>query len=186
MSTPKDREGLQCPDCSAVVVNNAMTHEDTCPVALGLDAAGSADRDWFLAHPNADEYHRPVTWAEREEQRWFCGAAVEAFTHVHVVQIEPGIRERRLYARRPKTPMSGYLVRREGPFDKAVLHALRSIWEDLPVGLACDACERVFADKLSQIAAVVPMGQGRPATVIVHLCPECRADLVSQSEEVLS
>jgi len=82
-----------CPDCSAVMVDKHLTHDETCPIGLAIEAICDADRDWFEAHPAATEYRRLVALAEVIEQRT-AGVWPDVQGWVVVSQIVPGLRMR--------------------------------------------------------------------------------------------
>ncbi len=90
-----------CRDCLAVydADSKSLEHNDSCPVGAGIAATTVADKEWFERHPNATEYHRPVSWAESVEYglRGFPGA-----THVLVKHLAPSVRARIPYARKAK------------------------------------------------------------------------------------
>lgn len=116
---------VRCPDCNGVAGTGrvaSMQHDETCPIGAGAAAAVEADRLWFLAHPMATDYHRPITTPERFELSISEPRTVMA-THVQVFQWEAGVRSRRTYV---KGPCGGCGHNRE----------LSVIWV-----LACDTCE---------------------------------------------
>ena len=53
---------ITCPDCPAVADpdTKVVQHFDGCPVGRALDEMRDADRQWFVTHPYADRYHRPL------------------------------------------------------------------------------------------------------------------------------
>lgn len=53
-----------CLDCVPDVDGLRVTHEAMCPVAMCIDDITASDRAWFVEHPFADFYLRPVTWGE--------------------------------------------------------------------------------------------------------------------------
>lgn len=54
-----------CPDCGAEFdADLHLSHEQTCPIGIGVDKASAADRRWFRRHRKCVEYKRPATWAE--------------------------------------------------------------------------------------------------------------------------
>lgn len=64
---PIDVPGTPCLDCEPDVDGLRVTHEAMCPVAMCIDDVTASDRAWFLDHPFADFYLRPVTWGEGAE-----------------------------------------------------------------------------------------------------------------------
>lgn len=94
---PPPMDQMCCPDCSGVFNEKwHLTHDSTCPLGRAMDAMQDADRDWFLAHPRADEYHRAITPAEVASLH-AVGVVAEHTDRVHVVQLAPGLRTRRAY-----------------------------------------------------------------------------------------
>lgn len=94
---PSVRVPAVCPDCSAVVVDQKLTHDETCPIGRAIGAITDADRDWFEEHPAATEYRRPVTLAEIIEQRTagvWPDVRGRVVGRVLVTQIAPGLRMR--------------------------------------------------------------------------------------------
>jgi len=92
--------------------------------------------------------------------------------------------------------VNAYLSPLDGPLDKAVLHALKSIFDDTALpGYTCDSCDQLYAERLPAIVVTMLMGGQQPAEaaaafgknpvgVVVHLCAPCRAGLESQSQGV--
>lgn len=85
-----------CPDCGSRVLDQVMEHEPTCPIQQVADASSAADREWFVAHPAATEYWRPLDAGDIDDLRrlnpdWTEGKIVG---RVRVWQLEPGLRAR--------------------------------------------------------------------------------------------
>ena len=94
---PSLRAPAACPDCSADYVDQILTHDETCPIGLAIDAICDVDQRWFEAHPEATEYRRPVTTAEVIEQRTagvWPDVRGRVVGRVLVTQIAPGLRIR--------------------------------------------------------------------------------------------
>lgn len=74
----------QCPDCNSLwTPPNELTHDDTCPLYVGLQRATAADARWFAAHPGKPRRYRRTTTAERSETRLlYPGAPVDTFVTV--------------------------------------------------------------------------------------------------------
>jgi excisionase family DNA binding protein len=53
-----------CPDCAASFAGTELQHEQTCPLANGIDDICDADRQYFLDHPGEWHYTRPISAAE--------------------------------------------------------------------------------------------------------------------------
>lgn len=55
-----------CPDCTATLERHTLTveHDEGCPVGAEGERVSAADRDFFAAHPWAEEYRRPLAWSE--------------------------------------------------------------------------------------------------------------------------
>lgn len=91
-----------CPDCSARLRPDArggtLTHDDGCPTGAALDAMTEADRSWFAAHPDADEYTRPLLPGDLGIGSLSCVLADRAALLVRVRQVGPGVRVRTLPA----------------------------------------------------------------------------------------
>jgi hypothetical protein len=88
------QQPYRCPDCNADSGPGIpATHDDTCWVGNGIEAACDADRGWFDDHPAAESYVRAVTAAELAEFRMLDPKAAN-ITHVRVSQIMPGVRAR--------------------------------------------------------------------------------------------
>lgn len=87
-----------CPDCAATAVRGHLAHQLTCPMGIANDARYDADREWFAAHPWAQEYRRPPHWSELAELKmWGLIPDVtgETIGRVTVCQVAPGVRARR-------------------------------------------------------------------------------------------
>lgn len=89
-----------CPDCGAVPdAKNQLRHDETCPSGRALDDVSAADREWFEAHPGADEYWRRPTPVEVESIMRSMGKEMpdepyEVVGRVRVRQLAPGVRSR--------------------------------------------------------------------------------------------
>ena len=94
----KNNSMTTCPDCAAVEKSNHLLHEATCPLGLAMDRVSAADAKWLERHPSANEYRRPITWAEAEEMRLggLLPAGYEARGRILVRQLTPGVRTRPL------------------------------------------------------------------------------------------
>lgn len=49
----------RCTDCTAVVHDNELKHDETCPIGRALDTMTDNDRAYFEEHPDQTEYVRP-------------------------------------------------------------------------------------------------------------------------------
>lgn len=71
----------------------------------------------------------------------------------------------------------------DGVLRRGVLHALQAHRTAAERGYTCDACARLYPDRLPRIMVTTLMGR-RPVGVVVHLCGACRAELEGESEAV--
>ncbi len=80
-----------CPDCAATFDGNGLRHEDTCPLAAGVDAVCDADAAYFEAHPDEWYFTRPISAAELQTMAHLdpAGAALGP-NHVHVLRVSGG------------------------------------------------------------------------------------------------
>jgi hypothetical protein len=86
-----------CPDCTGVVKNNHLEHDNSCPVGRAEGERSAADRRYFEDHPGAQRFVRPITPSEVIELR-LVGQIPPGWTAVgsiEVIQIRPGVRARR-------------------------------------------------------------------------------------------
>jgi hypothetical protein len=75
-----------CPDCAATFVGRELEHEDTCPLAAGVDAICDEDRRWFLDHPGEWTRTRPISAAEMATLAHLDAVTpTDRPTHVHVL-----------------------------------------------------------------------------------------------------
>lgn len=102
----------RCPDCSGVEVDRHLNHDKTCPLGLSIDAVSDEDRDWFAAHPWATARHRRLTVAERIDFRMHGYWEADHWTHVQVIQVQPGVRARHPYGGGLMAPYSDEQVER--------------------------------------------------------------------------
>ncbi len=86
-----------CPDCNATAGGHHLIHQKTCPLGVAIDQRCDADREWFEAHPRAQEYRRAPHWSEIAELKmWELIPDVtgEPIGRVTVSQVAPGVRAR--------------------------------------------------------------------------------------------
>jgi hypothetical protein len=87
-----------CPDCAAVASGRHLTHDETCPLGLAIEAVVADDREWFERRPFAEERWRPITPAETAEIRAFGGidpGVDPTGWRVHISWLADGVRGRR-------------------------------------------------------------------------------------------
>ena len=84
---PRVRRHLQpCPDCAATFDGTQLQHEDTCPLANGVDDICDEDRRWFLDHPGEWTRTRPISAAELATLNHLDAVTpTDRPTHVHVI-----------------------------------------------------------------------------------------------------
>lgn len=93
-----------CPDCAGTLDTEAgrdyvLTHSDGCPVGSALDAMSDADRAFFDAHPEADEYWRPLMPGDLGVGSLACMGSTDGKPlRVRVRRIAEGVRVRSLPA----------------------------------------------------------------------------------------
>ena len=73
-----------CPDCAASFVGVELQHEDTCPLANGVDDICDEDRRYFLDHPGEWTRTRAITGAEYQTLLHVDPAGTVP-DHVHVL-----------------------------------------------------------------------------------------------------
>jgi hypothetical protein len=80
------RHLMPCPDCGASFDGMELQHEDSCPLANGVDDICDEDRRYFLDHPGEWTRTRAITRAEYQTLVHLdpAGAATDP-THVHVI-----------------------------------------------------------------------------------------------------
>lgn len=118
---------LDCPDCTgAARIGETLSHADTCPVGIALDAMTATDREWFAAHPDASEYWRPLLPGDlhvADLASVVMGTVDGRPPRVRVRQLGEGVRVRSL---------PGNLVLRADTLDAARLLHLLSAAPELP------------------------------------------------------
>lgn len=87
-----------CPDCTATLDRDTLTveHDEGCPVGAEGDRVSAADRDFFEAHPWAQEYRRPLAWSEGVALAAAHGLPLgtRLAGRVTVRRVAPGVRAR--------------------------------------------------------------------------------------------
>jgi len=108
-------DDVSCPDCSAVMdADLKMFHDDGCPVAAETEAMTEADRLWFEQHPDAERYFRKARPGDFGVRTF--ASMVEPDGKVEVVQLEPGIRTRRLPTLILIADHNGEVISQDGKF----------------------------------------------------------------------
>lgn len=81
---PKSKRNF-CPDCGAPIKDRRITHEDTCPIYVGIEKVCDEDREYFVKNPGHPCRIREITRAERLETGYLSGAPLGLeFNHVIV------------------------------------------------------------------------------------------------------